>query len=312
MEPLSKECFADQYNCKYPIHTKEAAYKSYTDYCNEKSGISDVLKDEIEANFQKAASFHDIKLEEPVVKTAAREMHTLAEEGAAEGISMPVIASMEEIEQSKAFLLEKRASMSCKSLREASKYLLWAASNSKTDLNEPEMKKIAQIAGVGVGDKDEILEQFDKRATLIELPVDQQAGFWLFSRALHAISDDDFYKEATLTKICDTMDEIDRMYGLNEHYGKKMGDSVLQAPEQVCFGQTIDDLTKEAADMLHVPSVDVVLSKKAVLERSDAINGFFNEYFGAEKAENDEKLLEKVASMDENTANALFKALGEE
>lgn len=312
MEPLSKECFADQYNCKYPIHTKEAAYKSYTDYCNDRSGISDVLKDEIEANFQKAASFHDIKLEKPVVKTAAREMHTLAEEGAAEGISMPVIASMEEIEQSKAFLLEKRASMSCKSLREASKYLLWAASNSKTDLNEPEMKKIAQIAGVGVGDKDDILEQFDKRATLIELPVDQQTGFGAFSRDLHAISDEDFYKEATLTKICDTMDEIDRMYGLNEHYGKKMGDSVLMSPEQVCFGQTIDDLTKEAADMLHVPSVDVVLSKKAVLERSDAINGFFNEYFGAEKAENDEKLLEKVASMDENTANALFKALGEE
>jgi hypothetical protein len=218
---------------------------------------------------------------------------------------------MEEIEQGKAYLLEKRASMSCKSLREASKYLLWAAANSQTDLNEPDMRKIASIAGVGVGDKDEILEQFDKRATLIELPVDQQTGFWDFSRNLHEISDEDFYKEATLTKICDTMDEIDRMYGLNEHYGKKMGDSVLKSPEQVCFGQNLDDLTKEAADMLHVPSIDTVLSKKAVLERKDAINGFFNTYFGAENAENDEKLLEKVASLDENTANALLQALGE-
>jgi hypothetical protein len=107
------------------------------------------------------------------------------------------------------------------------------------------------------------------------------------------------------------MDEIDRMYGLNEHYGKKMGDSVLKSPEQVCFGQNLDDLTKEAADMLHVPSIDTVLSKKAVLERKDAINGFFNTYFGAENAENDEKLLEKVASLDENTANALLQALGE-
>lgn len=311
MEPLSKECFADQYNCKYPIHTKEAAYNSFKDYCAEKGEISDALRPEIEANFQKAASFHDIELVEPVVKEASREMHTLAEKGASEGVSMPIIKTAEEIEQCCNYLLEKRASTSCKSLREASKYLLWAVANSDFDMNGPYERKIAALAGVGVGDKDEILEQFDKRATLIELPVDQQTEFWAFSRKLHEFSDEDFYKEATLTKICDTIDEIDRTYGLNEHYGKKMGDSVLKSPEQVCFGQNIDDLTKEAADMLHVASIDTVLSKKAVLERKDAINGFFSTYFGAESAENDEKLLEKVASLDENTANALLQALGE-
>jgi hypothetical protein len=312
MEPLSKECFADQYNCKYPIHTKEAAYNSFQDYCKEKDTINDALKAEIDANFQKAASFHEIELSEPVIKEASREMHTLAEEGAEEGVSMPIISSMEELKQCKDYLLEKRASMSCKSLREASKYLLWGAANSDSDLSDPDMRKIAMLAGVGVGDKEEILEQFDKRATLIELPVDQQTGFWEFSRKLHAISDEEFYKEATLTKICDTMDEIDRMYGLNTRYGQKMGDSTLIAPEQVCFGQNIDDLTKEAADMLHVASIDTVLSKKAVLERKNAINGFFDSYFGDDPVEIDADLLEKVATMDKNTANALLKELGEE
>ena len=311
MEPLSKECFADQYNCKYPIHTKEAAYNSFKEYCAEKGSIAEALKPEIEENFKKAASFHDIELEEPVIKEASREMHTLAEDGASEGVSMPIIKTAEEIEQCANYLLEKRASTSCKSLREASKYLLWAVANSDFDMNGPYERKIAALAGVGVGDKDEILDQFDKRATLIELPVDQQTEFWSFSRKMHEIPDEEFYKEATLTKICDTMDEIDRMYGLNVHYGKKMGDSVLQSPEQVCFGQNIDDLVKEASDLLHVPSIDTVLSKKAVLERKDAINGFFSTYFGAENAENDEKLLEKVASLDENTANALLQALGE-
>jgi len=311
MEPLSKECFADQYNCKYPIHTKEAAYNSFKDYCAEKNAISETLRPEIEDNFKKAAAFHDIELQEPVIKEASREMHLFAEQGASEGVVMPVIATYEEIEQGKNYLLEKRASMPCKSLREASKYLLWAAANSDKAIDDPDMCKIAALAGAGVGDKDEILEQFDKRATLIELPVDQQTGFWDFSRKMHEISDEDFYKSAMLTKICDTMDEIDRRYGLNEHYGKKMGDSVLKSPEQVCFGQNLDDLTKEAADMLHVASIDTILSKKAVLERKDAINGFFSTYFGAENAENDEKLLEKVASLDENTANALLQALGE-
>ena len=313
MEPLSKECFADQYNCKYPIHTKEAAYNSFQEYCQEKGSIAAELKPEIEANFQKAASFHEIELAEPVIKEAAvREMHTLAEDGAEEGVSMPIITSVEELKQSKDYLLEKRASMSCKSLREASKYLLWAAANSDSDLNDPDMRKIASIAGVGVGDKEEILEQFDKRATLIELPVDQQTGFWEFSRKLHDISDEEFYKSATLTKICDTMDEIDRMYGLNTRYGTKMGDSTLIAPEQVCFGQNIDDLTKEASDMLHVPSIDTVLSKKAVLERKKAVNSFFDSYFGDDPVEIDADLLEKVATADKNTANALLKALGEE
>ncbi len=311
MEPLSKECFADQYNCKYPIHTKEAAYNSFQDYCREKGEISDIMKPEIEANFQKAAAFHEITLEEPQVKEASREMHTLAEDGATEGIFMPVIKSAEEIEQCANYLLEKRASMSCKSLREASKYLLWAVANSDFDMNGPYERKIAALAGVGVGVKDEILEQFDKRATLVELPVDQQTGFWDFSRKLHQISDEEFYKVATLNKICDTMDEIDRMYGLNEHYGKKMGDSVLQSPEQVCFGQNIDDLTKEAADMLHVPSIDAVLSKKAVLERKNAINGFFESYFGDLAEENDKDLFDKIARLDKNTANALLNALGE-
>jgi hypothetical protein len=312
MEPLSKECFADQYNCKYPIHTKEAAYNSFQDYCKEKGNIDAAVKAEIEANFQKAASFHEIELAEPVVKEAAsREMHTLAEEGAEEGVSMPIIATMEELQQGKDYLIEKRASLSCKTLREGAKYLLWAAANSQTDLNTPDMRKIASIAGVGVGDKEEILEQFDKRATVIELPVDQQTGFWEFSRNLHGISDEEFYKEATLTKICDTMDEIDRMYGLNTRYGQKVGDSVLMAPEQVCFGQNIDDLTKEAADMLHVASIDTVLSKKAVLERKNAINGFFDNYFGDDPVEIDADLLEKVATMDKNTANALLKELDE-
>jgi len=309
MESLSKECFADQYNCKYPIYTKEAAEESYKAYCREKNGIDEALKSEIEANFTKAASFHDITLAEPVVKEASVEMNLIAESGAENGVVMPLIASVEDIDQSKAYILEKRASESLKTLREGAKYVLWAASNAKDGLEAPEMDKIAMIAGVGVGDKEEILDQFDKRATLIELPVDQQTNFWAFSRELHAIPDEEFYKEATLTKIADTMDEIDRMYGLNSQYGTVTGGSVLMSPEQACFGQTIDDLTKEASDMLHIPSIDTVISKKALLERKNGVNAFFEGYFGAQEAENDEKLIEKVASLDENTATALLNSL---
>lgn len=312
METLSNLCFADQFNRKYPIYTKEAAYNSYQEYCNAKAGLTAAKRAEIEENFQKAASFHEIELKEPQIKQAAApEMHILAEEGATEAVSMPIIKTAEELEQAKAFLLEKRASMPCKSLREAAKYVLWAASNSDEDIETPEYRKIATLAGVGVGDKEEILEQFDKRGTLIPIPRKRQTDFWAFSRKLHELPDEEFTKIATLTKICDMMDEMDEMYGLRARTGTKIGDSELIAPERVCFGQNLTDLAKEASDMLYVQSIDTILSKEALAERSEQVEDFFKTYFGEEKPFETTEMTTKVASLDKNTANALLKHLGE-
>lgn len=307
METLSNLCFADQFNRKYPIHTKEAAYNSYKEYCGDKANFSEAKRQQIEENFTKAASFHEIKLEEPQIKLAAGpELHILGEEGAEEAVKMPLIKSVEDVNAAAAFLLEKRASMACKSLREAAKYVLWAASNSKEDLETPEMRKIAALSGTGTGDKEDILDQFDKRGTLLAIPTDQVADFWAFSRKVHEIPDEEFYKMATLEKICDTMDDIDRAYGLNHQYGKKIGDSVLKSPEDACFGQNLDDLTKEASDMLYVPSIETILSKEALAERTDKVKDFFQTYFGEEKPFEGTEMTVKVASLDKNTANALL------
>ena len=312
MEKLSNLCFADQFNRKYPIYTKEAAYNSYQEYCNAKAGLTEVKRAEIEANFQKAASFHEIELKEPQIKQAAApELHILAEEGAEDAVSMPLIRSIEDLHTARAFLLEKRASMPCKSLREAAKYVLWSAANSKEDLEEPEYRKIASLAGVGTGEKEAILEQFDKRGTMIPIPRLQQADFWAFSRKLHEIPDEEFYKEATLSKLCDTMDDLDRRYQLQPQYGARVGDSMFLSPEEACFGQNLSDLTKEASDMLYIKSIDTILSKEALAERSDAVNGFFESYFGQEKPLETEEMTTKVASLDKNTAEALLKHLGE-
>ena len=94
MESLSKECFADQYNCKYPIYTKEAAEQSFAGYCKEKMSLSYILRDEIEANFKKAAAYHEIELKEPVIKEASVETNIIAEAGSEKGVSMPVIDSL--------------------------------------------------------------------------------------------------------------------------------------------------------------------------------------------------------------------------
>jgi hypothetical protein len=52
-----------------------------------------------------------------------------------------------------------------------------------------------------------------------------------------------------------------------------------------------------------------VISKKALLERKNGVNSFFNTYFGAENEEDDGKMCQKVASLDEKTAKALLEHL---
>jgi hypothetical protein len=47
----------------------------------------------------------------------------------------------------------------------------------------------------------------------------------------------------------------------------------------VCFGETLDDLTEEASDYLHVASTDTILSKKALLESKPAVVEFLKDKY---------------------------------
>jgi hypothetical protein len=310
MEALDKACFADQMNRKYPIHTKEAALKSFEQSCEDRKSMPSALASNIESNFTKAASFHEIELKEPQVKTASRPEFTLAVEGADKGITLKQLLTEEELHKAASLVLSERDSEPCKNLREGAKYVIWAAANSDMDLNTPELLKVARIAGIGVNDRDKIEAQLRKRGVFASMNGPKDADtFWKFANDVSALSDEDFYKTATLTKLCDVMDQLDAKYGVAVRYGKELDGITLQAPEDAVFAQNLDDLTKEASDMLHIQSIDTVLSKKALLERSEAVNSFFTTYLGAEKPETAENMCEKVASLDENLAEALLERL---
>jgi len=310
MEPLDKSCFAYQGCRKYPIHTKEAASTSYRTFAGEKAMYGKELRDEIQANFDKAAAFHGLDLNSLIEKKAAAPREELvlgvSDENA---VVMNKIQTPQDVDTAVGFILEKRASTPRKSLQEGARYILWNVSNSDLDMDTADMRKIAQIAGIGVGDRDDILYQLDKRATLLELPRQEQEMFWKFSRDLHAMDDDTFYKSATLTKICDMMDEIDQLYGLNHYYGMTKGGSVLKSPEETCFGQSFEHLAEQCQDMLYVPSIDTILSKTALEERKNQVKSFFQTYFGEKEPFGDVSMGTKVASLDKTTAEALIEAL---
>ena len=139
---------------------------------------------------------------------------------------------------------------------------------------------------------------------MVNLGKENHAAFWKFASEMKSLTDEEFYRPENLETVCNVIDNMDFMRGIQHKHASEVG-----YPEDVVFKSTVDDLVEQASDLYRVPSIDATLSKKATLERKDAINGFFSRHFAGHEALDGEKLIEKVASLDRNTANALLEAV---
>jgi hypothetical protein len=305
MDTLHASCFAYPGARKYPVHTKEAALVSYSSYLREKNTIAPEQLPVIEENFNKAAAYHDLDLN--AIREAKR---LLLEKKAAEKagemlnfsaddveISLNKIASEDQIDPAIKILLEKRASLSRKALKEPALYVYGVAVTAGRDTDTVEMRKLAALAGIGVGDQDEIEHELLKRGSLIVIPNDARASFYEMHRNLSKMASGDFYKQENLEKICSFFEEMDKTYGLERFYG-----SEISRPEDVCFKNGVDDLLKEASDLFTIDSLETTLSKKALLERREAVKSFFSTHFKDAKDLTDDQLIEKVASLNAEEA----------
>ena len=287
---------------KFPIDSREATENSYGAWSVQRGSFSDAQNQVISKNFTKAASYYGLQLEEPVVEEP-REM--LMFKGASEHVSMNEITSIDELEKAVDFVIEKRASVMREALAEPAKYILWQASNTDVDMDTPKMRKIAHIAGIGVGDRDKIQREFNKRAHELKLGDENRDALWKYAKDLEKLSDDEFYDEKALNTMCNVLDNIDFMTG-NQHKHASEG-----CPEDVVFESTMDDLLKEASDLYYVPSIGATLSKKATFERADVINSFFKRHFTDGDPVEGQKLIDKIASLDAVTADHLIEMLDE-
>lgn len=297
MEGLNKAMYADEDFMRYPINTKQATIESYADACRE--GRENLPM--VAHKFEKAAAYYGITLEKPQVKVA--EAKTFKISGENGDFEVTCIDDIDSLAKTAVFLIDKRASVPRKELKKVASYVLGRCDALGCDMDVPEMRKIAHIAGVGVGDRAEIEAEFDKRATLNMLGK-ANGDFWAYSKELKGLSDDEFYKIANLETICNVLEDIDRHYGQNWRYDKD-----IQAPEDVVFKNTANDLVKEASDYMLIPSIDATLSKKALMERASEVNGFFAKYFDLQEPISGQELINKVASLDSNTADALLSVL---
>lgn len=302
MNNLNESYYAYPALRKFPMASAEQTAGSYGAYKMQKTAFDARAQELIEGNFKKAAAYYGIELEPAEKPAAKREMLAFKGHGDT-GISMSQITTMDELDKAANFIIEKRDEMPRAVLAEPAKYVIWAASNTDVDMNTDRFRKIARIAGLGVGDRDKIQTEFEKRALEYHLARSEKDDFWKYAKEMEHLSDDEFFTEANLNTLCNVMDEMDGMYA--GQYKRASGE--MSYPEDIVFENGLDDLTKEASDYYLVPSIDATLSKTATLERKDAINAFFTRYFEGHSALDGDELINKVASLDKYTASALLE-----
>lgn len=301
MDQLNEAYYAYPALRRFPIDSKENLESSYGAYSKIKNAFTADQRALVEGNFTKAAAYYGIEL--PKEPETVSERHQILLKGASQNVAMDEIESEEDLNAAADFIIEKRASLKRRELAEAAKYVVYAASVMHKDLNTERMKKVARIAGLGVGDRDEIWKAFMLRG--IDMPMSNagRTAFFKYANDLKELPDDDFYSEHNMNAMCDAIDDIDFLYG-NQHKRASYG-----YPEDIVFKTNMDELLKQANDMYKVESIDTVLSKQATLERKNAVNEFFQTHFEGYEPLEGENLINKVAKLDANTANALLEAI---
>ena len=303
MDNLNEAYYAYPALKKFPMTSAQQTIGSYGAYKMQKKAFSDAANKIIEENISKAARFYGIELEKAPETPAKRELIAFKGQGNT-NITMSQITTMDELEKAASFILEKRDELPRAVLAEPAKYVIWSASNTETDMNTDKFRKIARIAGLGCGDRDKIEHEFEKRAVEYHLGKSEHDEFWKYAKEMEKLTDDEFYTEENLNRLCSVMDEMDRLYG-----GQYKRASNIGYPEDTVFEHGLDDLIKAASDFYKIESIDTTLSKKATLERKDVINDFFVKHFeGYEPLDGDE-LIDKMAHMDGQIANALLEII---
>lgn len=298
MSNLHSDCFAYKAKNKYPIHTKQATLKSYDQYLSQMQNISDDTCTLINQNFVKAAKLHDIKLADPIEAPAVREQDSYTD---SQGniISFTKLATITDIQKLDQMLDCTRGSLSFDALTKIA--MMGFIKGEQLGAPQIVMDRLQKKAGLGIGDKEAMLQQFIKRASLIQLPLKQKQSFYRLYNSMNKENSQDFMQKSA--QLCRAMHDIDCLYNLTDRYGKQ-----IKAPEDVCCQTTVNSLLKEASDYLHVASTDTVLSKSALLDCKDQVKQFLEDHYNF-KAASDQQMLTKVASLSKNSIEALLYTL---
>ena len=297
MQILDNSCYAYPQKHMYPIHTKQAALQSYEQFKHDIQRYSKDRVDVIADKLIKAAKFHGIQFAQ--LQPASRQTVKVdLQDG--KSVSITKVASEQDLNQLMQMLQQNSQKLTNGDIQKIAQAVFPYC--DQLDLDSDNMNKLASLAGYGVCDAAQMAQQLLKRANKVDLPQKQQRQvFALYREVQKNAQSDELFK--TSAKVFSTLSKIDSMYKLASFYGKQ-----LKSPADTCYGQTMDSLIDQAQDYLHVSSTGTILSKKAMLQKKEAIKGFLDEYY-SESCKDDQEMFTKVAGLSRHGISTLIQKL---
>lgn len=171
MEKLAKECYAYPELDMYPIHTKEAAAESIQLFETQKQNFVPAVRAKIASKLATAADFHEIG-----VTKVASELPALIDVpiGAA-SVSFSAPSTLDQAKEL-AMHITKLAGLgnTLRDVRDAARVGIMVISDAADTNNwsdelfgDSGVCEMMKMAGLGIGDKEKVADEFRKRASVV-------------------------------------------------------------------------------------------------------------------------------------------------
>ena len=284
----------------YPMDTPEALDASYRAYTASPGVVPDSARQAVEANFAKAAAFYGVELPRPAEQEKRASL--LLDGGGMGDVETSLIATREELDEAVDRVLEMRKTASRADLQTLATFVILSADAMGVSEETEGLRKVARIAGMGAGDRDEINDALLERAYAPGTDKGSRDLLKKLAADQRELSDEEFYTADNLSGLCAVMDMVD-----DANYGHLKTAAGVVPPEEVVFRHTVPEVADELDDTMMLPQLDTVISKTAALERADLINRCLEGIYGTDQQLEGEELLNKLASLDPVTLAAVLE-----
>lgn len=289
---LSNDLYADNFNRKYPFHTKEACERSLAEYMYDNGDNVDKTE-HVADRLDKAASLYGLSWPEvPYVEGLIKVSATCPDSG--DILEVEFTNTPAGVVGAANAVLEFRKTAAYQPCMELAQGVLGYAFQHDCEIPDGIMK----LAGYCLGSKDATLKAISKRASTIRKSELSNKLYQMAENILNTPGDTVPSEE--LVKIAAVLDAYD---DLREDRGYT---TYNIPPEQEIFDKTAFDLVADLEDELDIPSVGAVISNKDLHKNASIVIPILEDMgITVDK----DTLSSVVSSLNSKQANYLFGEL---
>lgn len=291
-EFLSNELYADNFNRKYPFHTKEACERSLAEYMYDNDNNVDT-QERVASRLDKAASTYGLSwpttnTESNLIKVSSRCAST------GDILEVEFTNTPEGVSKAAHAVLEFRKTAAYQPCMELAQGVLEYAFQHDCEIPDGIMK----LAGYCVGTKEATLNAINKRANR-GVSSDITVKLQDMMENIYSIPGDTIPHDE-LIKVASVLDAFD---DLRDDRGYT---TYNLPPEQEIFDKTAFDLVIDLEDELEIPSVGAVISNTDLHKNASEVITILGD-MGINA--NEDNLSVVVSGLNSKQANYLFGEL---